>query len=313
MSKYPFLSEKKCQNCQSNILIKRSRDYNNRFCSSSCVGKFRKINEYVNCKYCDTLFLKSSKTKNIFCSKSCSNKSRIKEYIRICESCGARFIIHNIAEISRGGGRFCSHSCASRKYSLNQDYFKEINTEEKAYILGFIYADGCVSKKGYELIIKLNNKDRILLEKIRNEMDSNQPINYVKNKNQSILRISSKKICLDLLNNGVMPAKTFKIEFPSLNLNLVRHFIRGYFDGDGCITKIKNRNSFNIVIFTASENFMSKMVNILDKYGIKNGVYKRDSGYAIQFSKKDSVIKFGKLIYEDSNIYLERKKEKFPV
>jgi hypothetical protein len=311
--KYPYLSEKKCKNCNGDIFIKRSRDKNNVFCGPACVGRFKKNNESVDCKYCGNPFKKSSKTKNLFCSKDCANKSRKVEYKRNCEFCDKEFTLKNIAEINRGGGGYCSNSCSSRKYKLDEYFFEDINTQEKAYILGFIYADGCVSKRGYELIIKLNKKDRIILEEIKNILKSQQPIDDIDKINQCSLRISSKKTCEYLLKWGVMPNKTFKIKFPEIDNSMIRHFIRGYFDGDGCISKIKNRNSDLITIFTASNEFMESLVSHLTKFGIKSNTYTRESGFAISFSSKESVSKFRDLIYTDSTILLERKKLKFPI
>jgi intein/homing endonuclease len=299
-------------NCNGDIYIKRSRDKNNKFCSASCVGKFRKVSEMTSCGYCNKEFLKSSKTKNLFCSKNCSNKSRSIHYVKICEKCEKEFTINNISEINRGHGKYCSNSCSSRKYKINEHFFEQIDSEEKAYILGFIYADGCVSKKGYELIIKLNNKDKIILEKIKNLLESDHPIKEIKKYNQSEFRIGSKKICNDLLNHGVTSAKTFKIEFPKISKSLKWHFIRGFFDGDGCISKIKNRNSHNITIFTASKNFMEKLVENLNEIEILSFVYVRNNGFAISFNKNEDILKFKEVIYKNSNIYLERKKSKFP-
>lgn len=110
-----------------------------------------------------------------------------------------------------------------------------------------------------------------------------------------------------------MPAKTFKIKFPIIDENLKRHFIRGYFDGDGCIYKIKNRKkSYIITIFTASKNFMNDLIDTFNQVGIISHTYERNSGFAISFSKMQDILKFKDLIYSDSSIYLERKKIKFP-
>lgn len=316
MAKYPYLSEKICKNCGGNILIKRSRDINKEFCGTGCVGKYLHMKEkqFTNCKYCGKEFIKTSKTKNLFCSKNCSNKSKIVEYKRVCERCGKEFISHNIAEINRGGNRFCSVKCSTRKYNFNENYFNEIDTGNKAYILGFLYADGCISKKKTEMIIKLQNKDKVLLESIKLEMESEHPVKdlTLKNRYQACFRISSMYMCEKLISHGVAPCKTFTIKFPELKKDLINHFIRGYFDGDGCIYKIKNRNSYAITIFTASKDFMESFKEIMLLNGIIISVYERDNGYAIFFSKKELVDKFYDFIYKDAGIYLERKKNKFP-
>jgi intein/homing endonuclease len=313
--KYPYLSEKKCKNCECNLIIKRSRDKNNDFCSTSCVGKFRsKEIETTNCKYCNIEFIKSNKTKNFFCSSNCANKSRKVYYHRSCLFCSKEFTIHNIAEIKRGGGKYCSNECSSRKYILNERYFEEIDSQNKAYILGFIFADGCVSKKKYELIIKLHNQDTNILEDIKKELSTNTPIKTLTNykNHQSCLRISSKKICSDLIKLGVTPSKTFTIEFPELKPELVKHFIRGYFDGDGCLYnggRDKKSNIYNI--FTASEKFKNSIIECLNLIGINTRCYYRNNGYSINIVRYKDTYNFYNYLYNDSEMFLKRKKDKF--
>lgn len=50
-----------------------------------------------------------------------------------------------------------------RKYSLNESYFEKIDSEEKAYFLGFLFSDGSVSK--YSLNLSLAEVDKEILEK----------------------------------------------------------------------------------------------------------------------------------------------------
>lgn len=134
-----------------------------------------------------------------------------------------------------------------RIYNVDESFFKKIDTEEKAYILGFMYADGCnhhnPSKCNYSISITQLTQDVDILEKINNAMTSDYPIHtYVQkenNKEKSVLLISSKDLSQDLCKLGCSEAKTFSIRFPNENQyfddNLMCHFIRGYFDGDGCI------------------------------------------------------------------------------
>jgi hypothetical protein len=316
MAKYPYISEKSCKNCNGPILVKRNRDVKNEFCGSACVGKFlhTKEKELTNCNFCKKEFTKTSRTKNLFCSKQCANSSRIVEHKRTCERCGKNFVCHNIADINRGKAKFCSVSCSTRKYSFDENYFNNIDTPNKAYILGFLYSDGCVSKKETEMIIKLHNKDKNILEKIKVEMKSEHPIKSIiqPNRDEQVrFSISSIDLCKKLISHGVVPAKTFIIEFPNLKNELVRHFIRGYFDGDGCISKIKNKNSYRITIFTASKNFMLSLTNVMTQNNINTSVYNRNNGFAICFGKQESIDNFYNFIYTDAEIYLERKKNKF--
>lgn len=315
MSIYPYISDSKCKNCQGKITIKRSRDKNNEFCSTSCVGKFRKkSDEFTSCKFCGKEFKKTNKSKNIFCSKICSNKNKKVCYERTCKRCGKEFTSNNIANIKRGKDIYCSISCSSRKYKIDENFFNRIDNQVKAYVLGFIYSDGCLSKNGSEIIIKLHHKDFDILQRIKKEMASDHPINELNSyKNRQVsFRFSSKLIYQDLIKLGLKPAKTFIIEFPQIENNLIRHFIRGYFDGDGCLSKIGKNKKLNLYnIFTASGKFKDSLCEILNFENIEYKVYERDSGFSINIGKKESTQRFHEYIYTNSEIHMNRKYEKY--
>lgn len=134
-----------------------------------------------------------------------------------------------------------------RIYKINDSFFDEIDCEEKAYILGFMYADGCneinPEKCKYSISMSQLHQDIDILEKINQAMNSNYPIQIrlqkENRKQKCVLSISSKKLSNALCKLGCSKAKTFLIRFPKenqyFNENLMHHFIRGYFDGDGCI------------------------------------------------------------------------------
>lgn len=134
-----------------------------------------------------------------------------------------------------------------RKYTVDHNFFNTIDTEEKAYILGFLYADGCntydKSKCKYIISIAQLEQDIDILNKILFSLHSNYKLyKIVQSENNKIkykVEIASKRMSLDLIKVGCSPRKTFTITFPDENLyfkkNLYPHFIRGYFDGDGCI------------------------------------------------------------------------------
>lgn len=127
-----------------------------------------------------------------------------------------------------------------RKYSLNINFFDEINTEEKAYILGLLYADGCnsINMSGVNLV--LQEKDKTLLEKINQIIGSNKPLSFrkvpnrkdYKCQNQFCLHISSKHICQRMIELGCPPKKSLILKFPTekqVPLHLTWHFIRRIF------------------------------------------------------------------------------------
>ena len=130
-----------------------------------------------------------------------------------------------------------------RKYYLNEQYFDEINTSNKAYILGFLYADGYINLINNTIVLSLSYEDKDILEDIRTEIGCDKPLfeNYYTNKEDRVERhmisliLASKYMCESIQKWGLVPNKTFTIEFPDfLQDELISHFIRGYFDGDGC-------------------------------------------------------------------------------
>ena len=140
----------------------------------------------------------------------------------------------------------------SRKYYLNNpNYFENINTEEKAYFLGFIAADGCIydPKDSRQTIIRIgiSKTDKEILEKFQKELGTNKPITEIvrNNKEYSSLEISSQIIGDDLKELGLTPRKTYKKTWVELdNIFLQNAFIRGYFDGDGGNCVVGNGRCF---------------------------------------------------------------------
>jgi intein/homing endonuclease len=122
---------------------------------------------------------------------------------------------------------------------FNEDYFEVIDTPDKTYFLGFIFADGCLidnpKEYRYKLNIKIHNKDEEILKKFISLLDSEVEIWRSNNREISEIGFSSKKMINDLKNLGLHQNKTYTIDYPKIDENLERHFLRGYFDGDGCI------------------------------------------------------------------------------
>ena len=227
-----------------------------------------------------------------------------------------------------------------KKYSIDENYFEVIDSEDKAYFLGFIYADGCVyeRKKGNSiersLSIKLNERDVEILEAFKFYSKSNHSIaksTVITNgttSNIAAIQIYSSKIFLDLLNKGCFPNKTCKIKFPDTDIvpsELIPHFIRGYFDGDGCITgritTDDQKNAINILhpvcSFESNEEFLDGIKSNLPieiTSNNNNKYYKRrehckSSSFRIQ--SVSNVLLFYNFIYSNSTIFLNRKKDRF--
>lgn len=310
MSKYPYIINNKCKNCNGDIIAKRSRDKENMFCSTGCVGKYfrTKKKEYVKCEYCEKEFLKTSKTTNKYCSRKCSGKGKIKEYELNCLNCNNKFILNNKAEINRGGGKYCSIKCSGehrREYKFDYEYFNKIDSEDKAYWLGFLYADGNIYNN--ELTLKLTNIDYEHIVKFNKSLNSTYKIHKADN-NTSYVKLYHKNLKENMNKVGIHPNKTFTIKYPKIDSKLDKHFIRGFFDGDGSVY-LQNNKYLQMSLFTASENFKKSLI---EKIPIEFLEYEQYNGYHLRLCKRELVEKFYNYIYP-GNIYLKRKKDKFDI
>jgi len=124
------------------------------------------------------------------------------------------------------------------RYYMNENAFENIDTPEKAYWLGFIYAEGGIDlSKAYKLVINQHPSRKFRLEQFRDFLESNIPIKeypHYKDKRVTI-RVCRKKIVQDLARHGVVPRKSAILVFPDIHEKYYGDFIRGFFDGDGSL------------------------------------------------------------------------------
>lgn len=199
----------------------------------------------------------------------------------------------------------------------DEDMFKYIDTEEKAYILGLLYADGNNSTETYTVSIGLKLSDISLIERVRDVVyESDRPI-HIKGQGygegMAVLSISSKIISHDLENLGVVKAKSLILTYPDFYLgDLESHFIRGYFDGDGCTTT-KNRFSFigTYEFITGVQDSLYKNAGIDTANTRKNKKNSNSNTYVFEHGGKIAYRDFYDYIYKDATIYLERKHQRF--
>lgn len=195
-----------------------------------------------------------------------------------------------------------------RKYSLNENYFDKIDTCEKAYFIGLLYADGYNDGNGH-VSISLQEKDIDILNKFQKAIDSNEPLNFRNFKkysdswsNQYRLLINSKHVSDMLSNYGMVPNKSKILEFPNwLDSRFYKDFIRGYWDGDGHIGK-------NYIGVIGSENFIEKIKLIFETlFSCTSHIYDKGSVKSLHITKKIDYINVLNYLYKDSTVYLDRK------
>lgn len=270
----------------------------------------------MNCKSCG-LATQNAK----FCCKLCYFMFRRKDLNRLCKNCGKKFLLKNIAYEKRGYGKHCSLSCGTRKFKFNESFFEKIDSEEKAYWLGFLYADGTQNGNQFQICLKIDDKEH--LEKFRKTIDSNHSIKKIIKKNHkagfaALFQISSKRFCKSLQDSGCVKNKTFIVKFPHLPDYLNRHFIRGVFDGDGTIGIMNKKYGYKKwSIYSASQDFCKSITNILTKENIDVVLYERrykdnrKPGFNVEIHKQNEFPKLYNYLYKDASVYLQRKKNKF--
>lgn len=197
--------------------------------------------------------------------------------------------------------------------SYDKSFFKVIDTEEKAYWLGFIYADGCVKSGGKDVLeICLSIQDKHHLEKFKNHINFKGEIKEKSvGKYQSCrLRLFGKEIVEDLISHGAYPRKSLILKFPKTVPNhLIHHFIRGYFDGDGSVYVSNTKLSISIL---GTEMFLNSLQNVfINKLNLtKVKIYRHLNITEYKKSRKDALCILD-YMYKDSTIYLDRKFNKY--
>lgn len=230
--------------------------------------------------------------------------------------------LKNLQPISRCLERHGIAMRNMRQYQLDQSFFDVIDTEEKAYIVGFICADGHVDKKNGRVEFMISTKDIDILEKIKTAMGSNHPIERMMRKNpyqyserketeMCKLRLNSQDMCRSL--SFFPDRKTYNLDSSIMDYippELRRHFLRGYFDGDGSICYgAKYSSGIKYIIqVCGNEDFLLGTFGVL--FPTTNKMYKdlkAKQCWIWKVSSKKRVDDFLKYIYEDAVIYLERK------
>ena len=202
----------------------------------------------------------------------------------------------------------------NRKISIEDEMiFNVIDTQEKAYWLGFLYADGYICEDNSTLEIALKESDKEHIEAFKAFMRTDAKIvkrtSTYKGKvfNSYRLTVCSKQIVEDLVFHGCYQNKSLTLEFPkTVPSYLIRHFIRGYFDGDGSVCL---SNGYNCVSFVGTDNMLCWIQQQL-KLSPKK-LQKCGKAYQFSFKAEKDVTNTYHYFYDDAAIYLLRKKAKF--
>ena len=199
----------------------------------------------------------------------------------------------------------------------NINYFSNIDTQIKAYLLGFIAADGALVNE--ELTITIHNKDRIILDVIKYELESTNDIQVIRHNDVDHVRFTTKntQIYQDIIKYGILPNKSLSMTniIENIPKEFRYSFILGYFDGDGSINVRevfydKNYTRKQQIQIRATKEFALGIVKELD---IKTFNISEGSIPSLVISSLPEIEKFYNLVYSKSPIYLSRKKDKFMI
>lgn len=207
----------------------------------------------------------------------------------------------------------------SRVYKFNESYFSEIDTQDKAYLLGFIWADGGVDDKHYKMTLNLRYDDVEVIHFLQSQVGSSHKLGSVvyskpTHHDNTYICLCSMKMHSDLVKLGVKSRKSYlQTTPPSVNNEFKRHFIRGLFDGDGTLNISKKRQSnVGVKIVNTTTTCAWLLDTISEELGVGGGIYKiTDTTYRYDLGGRRQVCKFANWIYTDASFFLSRKYNKF--
>lgn len=206
-----------------------------------------------------------------------------------------------------------------RKHTFNYNFFDIIDSECKAYFLGLLFADGYCDKDSGRVMIGLQEQDGYILEKFKEVIQFTGNLTFISKAhlnqlNQYHICLTSKYLSSVLDNHGMVRAKSLILKFPTTIPNsLLNHFIRGFFDGNGCAT---TKNGYTVISIISTLDVLRNIKSTINTY------YGIDKGSISERSKTNSPVKqlefYGSNIttlvrdymYKNANFFLTRKYDK---
>jgi predicted DNA-binding protein YlxM (UPF0122 family) len=203
----------------------------------------------------------------------------------------------------------------NRKHQVREDFFDQVASQEQAYLLGLLFADGNVHTKYNAITLKLQEQDHdFLLAMATLLMD--KPILYLSQSNY-VLKVSSHHMKQRLIDHGCIPNKSLSLRFPKLDPIWHSHFVRGYFDGDGSIYRYRNDFGCNLV---STQTFCQTTAQIITQATGIEGRIDHDKEMLQRGNKITTILSYGGnrrllkvlgWLYRDATVYLPRKHQKY--
>lgn len=213
--------------------------------------------------------------------------------------------------------KLCVTSGGKINYLWIKKKFKKIETEEEAYWLGFLYADGCVNATNNQIELALYEKDYNHIVKFKNFMTIDNKISYREKAKAYRYSFKDTEIKANLIYLGCVPQKSLILKWPTeeqVPNQLIPAFLREYFDGDGWFSNTEHTFQIGII---GSEDFINGFLKYMDKIKLIDtklkiqNVHREHGAKRYMFSNIQSVNNFLNFIYDNANIYLDRKYEHY--
>src|SRR5258708_5369172 len=204
------------------------------------------------------------------------------------------------------------------KYKVNEKFFDKWSPQ-MAYLLGFTYADGNIYKTS--LSWDLQMRDEELLVKIKKALDCDYPI--IKRKDSVRLRISNQILIGGAIKRGLLPKKNLRNELPNMPNKFLRHFVRGYLEGDGWVVVRKDRNEGDIGFVSGNKEFLDFLCRTINsKFLVKGRVRTKvkttaknvlSTTYHLEYFSS-TAFKIAEWVYKNiskDDLFLDRKYNKY--
>lgn len=208
-------------------------------------------------------------------------------------------------------------NCKYGKYKLNEHYFDVIDTPDKAYVLGLLYADGNNNDKQHIITIELQIDDYDLLVDINKLFETERPVriyDYTGKSNRTKptckLTLYSPHLCERAAELNLVPRKSLILEFPNwMDKDLIPFMLRGYIDGDGWVRP-------DHLGFMSSDKFCYGAKEYFDSIGMKTSVMDMKRHYnehtkTLYFTNKEDIRKFAKMMFSQGTVFMKRKYDKY--
>jgi len=232
--------------------------------------------------------------------------------------------------LNRRNVKMRSQHEVQQKYRCDETYFDNIDSESKAYFFGLLYADGCNLDSRNNITLSLQEQDKHILDTMTQLIQPEKPLQFIKLndknpnwKNAYRIVIVSKHMCDTLNNYGLVPRKSLVKKFPDIILNssedIIKHFIRGYFDGNGSISTSQKYMTISLS-FSSTLDICNFINNIFMQhisgliYNIEISHKERNvNNYNLRYSSKDCIKEIYRYMYENASFYLYRKNAAFNI